>query len=128
MLLLTPLLVLCALISIDAIVDYAHRAPDDYQLAAAWLANHVPHSERVVATGYLYLPAIVSGRDDALAFPSEQAIHPGWRALPKAGEQLPQAPFVWIGERRSPELAILQRTRRLEPLYVNQRAMVARIR
>jgi hypothetical protein len=121
------LLILCAWISAKAIVDYAGRAPDDYHLAAAWLVGHVPRGERVVASGYLYLPSVVAGVE-VESFPAEQAIHPGWRALLRSTDAPPQAPFVWIGETAAPERKVLERTRRVEPLYVNQRAMVARIR
>jgi hypothetical protein len=123
-----PLLVVCALISVRGILDHAHSSPDDYALAARWVGTNVSRSERVVATGYLYLETVTHGREDAEAFPSVQAIHPGWRALAEVTDAPPSAPFVWIGEAASPERRILERNRRLEPLYVNGRAMVARVR
>jgi hypothetical protein len=123
-----PLLIICALVSVRGIVEHAHRPPDDYTLAANWLAHEISPAERVVATGYLYLETVTQGREDAEAYPAEQAIHPGWRALPKVTDAPPQAPFVWIGEAGSPEHRLLERNHRLEPLYVNSRAMVARVR
>ena len=107
------------------ILDHAQRPLDDYRAAALW-------SKRLqgplVASGYLYLETIVNARPDAIAFPPEQAEHPGWRALPLMGSTPPPAPFYWIGERAAPELSILRRTHRVEPLYVNARAVVALVR
>jgi hypothetical protein len=117
-----------AIWSLLGIVDHARRLPDDYRLAAGWLAQNVPRNERVVASGYLYLETIMNGRADAFAYPVEQAIHPGWRAFAKSTEATPPAPFTWIGERQASELANIGRKHRVEPVYVNARAMVARIR
>jgi len=64
----------------------------------------------------------------ATAFPAEQALHPGWRASATSGSELPAGTFIWIGERAAPELSIIRRSRRVEPLYVNARAMIARVR
>jgi hypothetical protein len=114
------------------ILDHAQRPLDDYRAAALW-------SKRLkgplVASGYLYLETIVNARPDAIAFPPEQAEHPGWRTLPRpgsvppdVGSALPRGPFYWVGERLAPELSILRRTHRIEPLYVNDRAVVALVR
>jgi hypothetical protein len=117
-----------AIWSLLGIVDHARRLPDDYRLAAGWLAHNVPRNERVVASGYLYLETIMNGRADAFAYPVEQAIHPGWRAFARSTDAIPPTPFTWIGERQASELSILGRKHRVEPVYVNARAMVARIR
>jgi hypothetical protein len=117
-----------AIWGVIGIVDHARSVPDDYRLAAGWLARNVPRNERVVASGYLYLETVMNGRADAFAYPVEQAIHPGWRAFASSTDATPQPPFTWIGERQASELAILGRKRRVEPVYVNARAMVARIR
>jgi len=117
-----------ALWSLLGIIDHARRVPDDYRLAAGWLAHNVPRDERVVASGYLYLETVTNGRADAFAYPAGQAIHPGWRAFAQSTDATPQPPFTWIGERHASELAILGRKHRVEPVYVNARAMVARIR
>lgn len=120
---------LFAIFSVAGIVDHAvNGVPDEYLRAAEWLGRNVPRSERVVASGYLYLPVIVSGRPDALAYPAEQAIHPGWRAFAKVSDIPPAPPFVWIGEDGTRERALVGRSHHIEPLYVNGRAMVARIR
>jgi hypothetical protein len=124
----TFLLGVAAIWSVLGIIDHASRPPDDYRSAAVWLARNAPRQERVVASGYLYLETIMNGCPDALAFPAEQAIHPGWRAFARSTEPAPQAPFVWIGEQRASELVIAGRKHRIEPLYANVRAMVARIR
>jgi hypothetical protein len=82
-----------------------------------------------VATGYCYLETIMNGHARVTAFPPEQAIHPGWRALPKPGLHPPAGAFFWIGERNAPELAVIMRDRRIiQPLFVNDRALVALVR
>jgi hypothetical protein len=56
-------------------------------------------------------------------------MHPGWRALPQPGLHSPAGAFFWIGERRAPELGVFRRDRRvIEPLFINDRAMVALVR
>lgn len=110
--------------TILGIVDHAHRPTDDYFDAAVRVQGL---KEPVVASGYLYLEAVLL-RSDVQAFPPEQAQHPGWRAFATSGSTAPSGAFVWIGERDAPELAILRQTRTVEPVYVNARAMIARVR
>ena len=78
------------------------------------------------ASGYLYLETVTI--QPAIAFPPEQAEHPGWRATATSGSGLPAGAFIWIGERAAPELAIIRRLRRVDPLYINARAVIARVR
>jgi len=55
--------------------------------------------------------------------------HPGWRALPRTGVPIPRGAFYWTGERGAPELRILIREHRIiQPLFINDRAMVALVR
>jgi hypothetical protein len=126
----TALLAMLTVWSILGIFDHASRPADPYRDAATWLATHVPPTETVAASGYLYLETLMSGRKHVVALPQEQAQHPGWRALPpREGLPTPAGTFLWIGERGAPELAIVARAgRSVEPLYINPRAMVARIR
>ncbi len=105
------------------IVDHAHRPIDDYRDAAMHLSDA---KEPVVASGYLYLETALLR--PVTAFPQEQAQHPGWRAVAAAGSELPKGTFLWIGERNAPELSIIRQTRSVQPLYVNARAMIARVR
>jgi hypothetical protein len=115
--------------SVLGILDHATRPPDPFQQAATWVANNIPANETVVATGYLYLETMMNGHSRVDAFPSEQAIHPGWRALPKPGLHSPAGAFFWIGERAAPELGVFRRDRRIiEPRFINDRAMVALVR
>jgi hypothetical protein len=109
-------------------LEHARRPLDNYRAAALWAAAHVPANARLVASGYCYLETVVNARPDAIAFPPEQGEHPGWRAFPPPGSAPPPAPFYWIGERAAPELSILRRAQGVEPLYVNARAVVARVR
>ena len=111
------------------IIDHANRPPDPYRQAATWIAANVPANETVVASGYCYLETAMNGHERVVAFPPEQAQHPGWRALPRAGVSAPHGTFFWTGERNAPELAILIREHRnIKPLFINDRAMVALVR
>ena len=115
--------------SVLGIVDHAHRPIDPYRQTAAWVARNVPANQNVAASGYCYLETLMSGHTRVSAFPPEQAEHPGWRALPQAGFTVPPGAFLWTGERGSPELAIFLRQRRsIDPLFINDRAMVALVR
>jgi hypothetical protein len=123
------LVAVCAVWTTLGIVDHAIRPPDAYRSAAMWVANNIPANEPVLASGYCYLETIMNGHARVSAFPPEQAIHPGWRALPRAGVHSPPGAFFWTGERRAPELRVFQRDRRIiEPLFINDRAMVALVR
>jgi hypothetical protein len=125
----TTLAAVCVVWTTLGILDHASRPPDSYRQAAAWAASHVPANETVVATGYLYLETMMNGHARVAAFPPEQGMHPGWRALPQPGLRSPSGAFFWIGERRAPELGVLRRDRRIiEPLFINDRAMVALVR
>jgi hypothetical protein len=119
----------CAVWATLGIVDHATRPTDSYREAAGWIAKNIPPDEPVVASGYCYLETIMNGHTRVVAFPSEQAIHPGWRALPKPGLHSPAGAFFWTGERAAPELGVFRRDRRIiEPLFINDRAMVALVR
>lgn len=108
------------------IAEQAQREPDDYRAAAGWVARNVPAGTPLVADGYLYLETVMAGRADAIAYPAEQKEHPGWRTA-TSRQPLPPAPFVWVGERGAEEFRLLRAARKVEPLYVNRRAIVARV-
>ena len=116
-----------ALVFITAIgiVDHRTRPLDDYRIAA-FEARMLPRNVPLVGSGYLYLETIVNTRPDVIAFPAAQAEHPGWRAQPD-GSAPPPGAFYWIGERAAPELSILRRTRKVQPIYVSARAIIARV-
>ncbi len=126
---LIPLLVAAGLaLCTVGIVDHLQRPIDDYRAAALHLRQIVTPTELVIASGYLYLESVSVLGDRVLAFPPEQALHPGWRATARPGSKPPGGTFLWIGERAAPELSLLQRARRIEPLYINDHAMIARVR
>jgi hypothetical protein len=111
------------------IIDHGTRPPDSYRQSAIWIANNIPATETVLSSGYCYLETMMNGHERVAAFPPEQAMHPGWRALPQPGLRSPAGAFFWTGERRAPELGVLRRDRRIiEPLFINDRAMVALVR
>jgi len=125
----TTLVAVCVVWTTLGILDHAGRPPDSYRQAATWVAMHIPANQTVVATGYLYLETMMNGHPRVVAFPPEQAMHPGWRALPRPGLRSPAGAFFWIGERRAPELGVLRRDGRIiEPQFINDRAMVALVR
>ena len=109
------------------IADHRTRPPDEYRLAAI-VTRALPRDVPLVASGFLYLETVVNARPEAIAWPQEQAQHPGWRAVPNRGSAPPQSVFFWVGERLAPELQILRQTREVEPVYINPRAVVARVR
>ncbi len=110
------------------IVDHARRPLDSYRDAAAWAARHAAPGQKIVASGYCYLEAVMAAPANVVAFPEEQAIHPGWRALPRRDSVPPAPPFLWIGERAAPELSILKKTSAVQPVYSNGHALVALVR
>jgi hypothetical protein len=111
------------------IVDHANRPPDPYRQAARWVSSRILPRQNVVASGYCYLETLMNGHPQVTAFPPEQGQHPGWRALPQAGLTSPHGGFYWIGERSAPELSLFVRDKRsIEPLFINDRAMVALVR
>ncbi len=122
---LIPLIAAFALWTTLGIFEHAQRPPDDYRAAATWLAQNVPAGETVVASGYLYLETVA--QRPAIAFPPEQAQHPGWRAQARSGSGLPAGAFLWIGERAAPELQLIRRTRRVTPIYMSSRAAVVKV-
>jgi hypothetical protein len=126
--LLAALLTIGVVICVIGIVDHRMRPIDDYHAAARYLAGVVKPDDTVVATGYLYLEAIDQLGGRVAAFPTEQAQHPGWRAVAPPGSKLPYGAFLWIGERAAPELSLFRRARSIQLLYANDRAMVARVR
>jgi hypothetical protein len=125
----TALIAVCALWTTLGIIDHANRPPDPYRQAALWIAGHIPANQTVIASGYCYLETMMNGHTRVTAFPSDQGEHPGWRALPRPGVPAPIGTFFWTGERAAPELSILMRERRIiQPLFINDRAMVALVR
>jgi hypothetical protein len=125
----TALIAVGAIWSALGILDHAGRPPDPYRQAAVWVAANIPAGQTVVASGYCYLEALMNGHERVVAFPPEQADHPGWRALPRSGTPASPGVFFWIGERGAPELALFTGQRHtISPLFINDRAMVARVR
>jgi hypothetical protein len=120
--LIPPLMAIGIVICAFGILDHVQRPLDDYRAAAEY-ARTAPGP--VIASGYLYLETVMLR--PATAFPAEQAMHPGWRVAAKSGSELPSGPFIWIGERLAPELTIIQSSRRVTPLYVNEHAAVVRV-
>jgi hypothetical protein len=110
------------------IADHANRIRTP---SAALVAVVEADREPVVATGYDYLETVLARRD-AIAFPREQALHPGWRAnlpAPELRRELDRLPpaFVWVGEAAAPELRILRERFTVRPVYSDGGALVARM-
>ena len=122
-----PLVVPGVLSLTMGILDLEQRPMDPYRQAAMVLRQHLVPGRPVVATGYLYLETLTAlGGHPVIAWPAEQALHPGWRATtPPDPASLPAVPFVWIGERFAPELPVLRGVKAVRPRFWNERALVA---
>ncbi len=120
--LIAPLIAVGFAICAVGIIDHFQRPIDDYRDAASHLRDI---RGPVVASGYLYLEA--STVRPVIAFPAEQALHPGWRATATSGSELPAGTFLWIGERAAPELVLIRRSRQVTPIYVNGRAAIVKV-
>lgn len=112
-------------------VDHFRRRIDPYRYAAT-VAVATAERAPLVASGYLYLETL-SLRPSTIAFPPEQARHPGWRRVESVAEAraaagaLPAGAFVWVGERDAPELVALRQTRASRILFIDDFSAVARI-
>jgi hypothetical protein len=130
----TRIVLLSALIAVGfgsilaGVITHMQRPLSDYRMAAIALPHAAGPNDVIVATGYLYLESVYQLGDARVrAFPPEQGVHPGWR-VPARREvstaSLPAGPFVWIGERGSPELVAIRRERRGRLLYENANALI----
>ena len=120
-----PLLLIGFLSIAIGVIDHKRRPLDPYREAALVLQRNAT-SEPVVATGYCYLEAATVLDRPVIAWPAEQAVHPGWRATAAPDSRaLPRTPFFWIGERYGPELSALRGVKTVRPLFWNERALVA---
>lgn len=114
--------------TLAAAMSHHARPPEPYRAAAAQLRAHADARSTVVASGFCYLESSVALNRPVIAWPAEQAAHPGWRAA-AAGDprDLPSGGFLWIGERQSAELVRLREARRVHLLFGNERAVIARV-
>jgi hypothetical protein len=120
-----PLAIIGAVSITIGVIDHARRPLDPFRQAALAVREKAP-AEPVVATGYCYLETVIALDRPVIAWPAEQAQHPGWRATnPPDPRGLPSYPFVWIGERYAPEISVLREVKALSPLFWNDRALVA---
>ncbi len=129
----TILLVALGLVaSYTGIMTSLARRPDAWREAATFVRRTVPASMPIVASGYGYLEVL--GQRDAAwyprvrGFPAGIETHPGWvdaaAREPEPGT-LPAVPFVWVGQRHSPEHRALARGFGLRPLMVGRGMIVA---
>jgi hypothetical protein len=113
------------------VTTHLERPLSLYRVAAIELRRNVAPQDRIVATGYLYLETVYQLGDLRVrAFPPEQGEHPGWRVPARrdvSTASLPAHPFLWIGERRAPELDAIRRERVTHVLYENARALIVRV-
>jgi hypothetical protein len=129
LMLTTALMTIAILWTALGIIDHTNRPPEPYRQAACWIAANIPPNGTVVASGYCYLETLMNGHTRVVALPPEQAEHPGWRAQPRAGVPIPPGAFYWTGERGAPELrSLIREHRNIQPLFINDRAMVALVR
>ena len=120
-----PVAVIGAISLALGVIDHERRPLDPYRGAAIAL-KHQATTKPVVATGYCYLEAVIALNRPVMAWPAEQAQHPGWRATsPPDPRALPSVPFLWFGERFAPELTVLRGVKAVRPLFWNERALIA---
>ncbi|MFZ2490663.1 MAG: glycosyltransferase 87 family protein [Thermoanaerobaculia bacterium] len=125
------LIVTSTVVLLRGVFDHLERPLDSYRRAAQVVRSAAPTDEPVVASGYLYLETSMK-LASTRAFPTEQAVHPGWRAevplaeLRSEVDTLP-ASFIWVGERQARELRVLRERYRATPLFMNDRAAVVRM-
>ncbi|HEY0788093.1 MAG TPA: hypothetical protein VGE86_05575, partial [Thermoanaerobaculia bacterium] len=108
------------------------RPPDGWRDAAAFVKDTVPETIPIVASRYAYLEVLSQKSEDwtpaVTAFPRELERHPGWAsASPEhlTAAELPPPPFVWVGERGSPEHRAVASRFVLRPLMTGRGMLVA---
>jgi hypothetical protein len=116
--LLAALMLIGLVVTWRGIIDHSERPLDPFR-AAALVAAKQPGP--LVAGGYAWLEVASTGRE-VIAFPPEQAIHPGWRARAEEG-LLPAGTFVWVGEASAPGL----KHRRVRPIFIDRGVAVLRV-
>jgi hypothetical protein len=125
------LIVIGLLVVQAGVVDHFRRRVEPYRYGAI-VAAATADRDPVVASGYLFLET-VSVRPSTIPYPPDQAQHPGWRRVPTFDEALaaeralPSGSFIWVGERRAPELVALRRLRPVMLIFSDQFVVVARI-
>jgi len=122
--LIAALCAIGAFVTVRGVLEHAKAPVDPYVAAARWAAGHARPGETIVATGYCYLPTAVLR--EVVAFPPEQALHPGWRARAAANPGTLPPTFLFVGERLAPEARVVGQHRRCTTLYSSQFAIVGR--
>lgn len=112
-----------------AVLEHVSRRTDDFRLAARAAPETIPSHAVVVASGFAFLETDAqigaSWRPELRAYPSEQAIHPGWRAGIRPGQISSEieavlqdaTEFFWIADAGSGELEVLSRKAALTPIF-----------
>ncbi len=119
-------------------IDHAGRRPDPYRAAALWARRSIDPRVTIASSGYAWLE-VWSARGDGwkprlVAFPAEQADHPGWRAMATRDDLASQRDrilltpghLVWIGE-RGPELRSLVEGAQVDVIHAEGPVAVARV-
>ena len=117
-------------------IAFPKQQEDPWRLTASYAREAVGSNETIIATGPLYLE-LLSQIDDEwspaiIAFPSEQAEHPGWRAavppvtLQSEVMKLP-AEGWWAGEAGTGEMRALARRYGIRPEFTAGPVGLARL-
>ena len=126
------LMLIGAVVIERGIVDHLQRPLDPCTAATLFVAR-AGGAPAIVAGDYCYLHAWTTFGPRVIAFPSEQAQHPGWHrfitleAAQAAARSLPRSGFVWIGQMHTAEFAALVQMRRTRPLFRNGMAIVLHV-
>lgn len=122
------------------VIEHLQRPLDPYHAAALFARSHVTDGTPILASGYLYLElatqreAVWNPRLEA--FPPEQALHPGWRAVvaPRELERVLELfvsrtpSFVWIGEKGTAEWRLIRSRAQTQTIFGDGPAVVLRCR
>jgi hypothetical protein len=123
------LLITGTIASYIGIADHMRRPLDGYREAALFAARQNPGLP-IVASGYCYLETISTTDRPVIAYPPEQALHPGWRRrhtkeeLDRAGSAVPAGMFLFVAERRTLEFHHLAEERQMRPMFYSEAAIV----
>ncbi|HVS30297.1 MAG TPA: hypothetical protein VMS98_02480 [Thermoanaerobaculia bacterium] len=128
---LTALVAIGSLVAIRSAAGHTAQPSTPYRIVAEFISRHAPANEPLVASGYAYLE-LISATDErrTRAFPSEQAVHPGWiapsdRAVLRGELGGLPARFVWMGVAGTAEAQVLEERFSLRMIFNDGRVVAA---
>jgi len=126
------LLLIGVVVTWMGIVDHLRRPLDPTRSAALYVSRL--QGMPIVASGYAWLEVASATGREPIAFPPQQAEHPGWRhrltlaEARAAAKALPSGPFLFVGEASTPELAAIRELRPARPIFIDRGIVVLNVR